>query len=87
MFRGNTAILALRFICALCMAFGLMMMIYGILYRYTIPLFAFDVPTWVIGATVVYLGLRHWRRVPELEKSVTPLARFSWKNFTLFRWR
>ncbi len=55
MFSSNNAIAALRFLCAFVIAFGAMMTLYGLMYSFKIPLFAFDIPTWVIGVTVMYL--------------------------------
>lgn len=83
MIRGKTAVLALRVLCATAMAVGFGATCYGFLNSSTIPLFAFDVPSWIVGVSCIYMGMRYWRRIPELENKIDPYAKFSFKNFSL----
>src|SRR5437870_2166472 len=68
--KRNTAITGLRVLSGLVMLVGLAGIVDGFVRPVSIPLFAFDVPTWVIGATAAYLGLRYWRRIPAMEKQI-----------------
>lgn len=85
MIRGRHAITFLRVFTVIVMAVGLSIAVYGFVNPMTIPLFVFDVPTWVIGVTCAYMGLRYWRRIPEMEKKIDPSGKFSWRNFSIGR--
>jgi hypothetical protein len=67
--------------CCLVMTVGLMGALFGFLENVTIPLFVFDIPTWVIGLSAAFMGLRYWRRIPALEQKIEPDAYFRWSNF------
>jgi hypothetical protein len=82
MLRGKTAIAGLRFISGVVMSAGLIAAVYGFMQHATVPLFAFDVPAWVIGVSAAYMGLRYWRRIPALEEKIDPNANFKWSNFS-----
>ena len=56
---------------------------YGLMNKFTIPLFAFDVPSWIIGVSAAYMGARYYRRIPELEKKVDMGGEFAWRNFSI----
>ncbi len=86
MIKTQTAISGLRYLCVLVMTVGLMAMIDGLFHYRTIPLYIFDVPGWIIGASAAYMGLRYWRRIPEMEKKLQG-SRFSWSNFSIFKAR
>jgi len=83
--KSHRAIIALRLISGLVVMLGLIGTIDGIINYKTIPLFAFNVPTFVVAFSVFYMGLRYWRRIPEFEKKVEGSARFSWENFPLVK--
>jgi len=85
--KGSTAINALRVICGLVICIGLGAALDGFLSRQSITLFAFDVPSWMVGVSAAYMGLRYWRRIPELEKQAGPDASFSWAKLSPFRSR
>jgi hypothetical protein len=78
---GKRAITVLRVICLVVMLLGVGGVIDGIMHSKSVPLFAFDVPTWIIALSVFYMGLRYWRRIPELEKKVQYSKGFSWEHF------
>lgn len=80
--KAKTAILGLRILTLVVMAVGVGGVTDGFVNHRTIPLFAFDVPTWVIGGSAFYMGLKYWRRIPELERKVHYSAGFSWSNFS-----
>lgn len=79
--RAKTAITGLRIISALVIVVGLCGAAEGLLHAATIPLFVFDVPSWIVGVSAAYMGLRYWRRIPELERNVRMSGGFSSSNF------
>lgn len=83
MISGKTAIMGLRYLCGFVIVFGVAAACYGFIYKFTIPLFAFDVPSWIIGVSAAYMGVKHYRRIPELEKKVDLIGKFSWRNFSI----
>ncbi|MEI6236372.1 MAG: hypothetical protein WCT04_25230 [Planctomycetota bacterium] len=81
---SNGAVTFLRCISGLVMCIGACTVIDGLMNYRTVPLFMFDVPGWIIGASAIYMGLRYWRRIPEMEKNVAG-TQFSWSNFSIFK--
>jgi hypothetical protein len=77
----DKAILFLRVICGFTIALGLYGIVVGLMSNDKIPLFMVDVPPWVLGASCAYMGLRYWRRIPEMQQTVTYSPGFSWSNF------
>jgi hypothetical protein len=52
------------------------------IYNERVQLFpGVSAPAWAIGASVMYMGLRYWRRIPEMEKNIRSTGGFSWANF------
>jgi hypothetical protein len=86
MIQSKNALFALRLMSTLTMSVGAAAMVDGFLNARTIPLFIFDVPSWVIGASAIYMGLRYWRRIPAMEKKVNG-STFQWSNFWIFKAR
>lgn len=74
-------ILALRVVTGLTVVVGCVGIVDGLVRPAGIPLFGMAVPTWVLGASVAYLGLRYWRRLPELEQGMAAGGGFAWANF------
>lgn len=81
------ALMALQVLCCLTMTVGVGAIIYGLLHHHTIPLFMFDVPLWVIGASALYMGVKYYRRLPEMESKLQVSSGFAWKNFSPRNWR
>jgi hypothetical protein len=81
--KGAKAIIFLRTIALAVMIVGLGGTIDSLLYHRSVSLFAFDIPGWVVGISGFYMGLRYWRRIPELEKKVVQSTGFSWANFSV----
>jgi hypothetical protein len=77
----DKAILTLRIICGIAIAIGLAGTITSIITHDSVPLFWVSVPGWAIGASATYMGIRYWRRIPELEKGLKENGSFSWANF------
>ena len=75
------AILALRVVTGLTVVVGCLGIVDGFIRPEGIPLFGIAVPTWVLGASVAYLGLRYWRQLPELERGMAAGGGFAWANF------
>ena len=75
------AIFILRIITGLTIAVGLVGIIDGVAQPNSIPVLGLSVPAWVLGASVTYMGMRYWRRLPEMEKNVYGGGGFSWENF------
>lgn len=86
MVKSSGAITALRFLCVIVMAIGIGATVDGLMHYRTVPLFIFDVPGWIVGASAIYMGLRYWRRIPEMERKVNGTT-FRWSNFSIFKSR
>ena len=85
--RGHTAVTGLKIISLLAIAAGLAGAAYGFYRPQEVPLFVFAVPSWAIGLSAAYLGLRYWRRIPELQRNIAQSNGFSWSNFPVPRRR
>jgi hypothetical protein len=76
------AVIWLRIMSAVTMILGAVCVILALKNGDSIPLFpGVRVPGWVIGASVIYIGLRYWRRIPEMERNLKCSTGFSWTNF------
>ena len=80
----TTAMNGLRYLCVAVMVGGAMGVVDGLLHYRTVSLFVFDIPGWIVGASAMYMGLRYYRRIPEMEKTVQG-ATFKWSNFSIFK--
>lgn len=77
----HIAVLGVRLLAGLTIVVGLAGIVMSLAGSGGIPLLGLSVPGWVVGASVTYLGVRYWLRIPELEKTVGASAGFSWSNF------
>ena len=82
----HSAIFGLRVITALTILAGLAGLVGGVVSGERIQLFVgVNVPAWALGASVTYLGLRYWRRIPELQKGLQGSGGFAWRNLKVWK--
>jgi hypothetical protein len=75
-------IFGLKAITAATIVVGVVGIAGALLSEMRIPLFpGVSVPGWVLGASVAYMGVRYWRRLPELERNISSGSGFAVSNF------
>lgn len=80
MTQKQKALLALRGICLATILAGLFGVALGFVWGDSIPMLGVQVPLWVLGASITYMGVRYLRRLPELDGSIQSDGRFAWSN-------
>lgn len=81
MSHRQQVMLGLKVITAATMVVGVVGIVGALLSDLRIPLFpGVTVPGWVLGASVAYMGVRYWRRLPKLERNLSS-GSFAWSNF------
>jgi hypothetical protein len=73
--------LGLKVITAATIIVGIVGIVGALQTGMRIPLFpGVSVPGWVLGASVAYMGVRYWRRLPELERNISSGSGFALSN-------
>jgi hypothetical protein len=82
MSQKEKALTMLRLISVLTTLVGLLGVVAGLYSGETMTMLGMQVPLWVLGVTVAYVGVRYWRRVPQLDESIATDGKFSFANLT-----
>lgn len=61
---------------------GLYCTIYGIVYNLKMQVMGSELPAYIFGFVVLFLGIRYLRSLIKLKKRISPDADFSWSNFS-----
>ncbi|MCW8132423.1 MAG: hypothetical protein KIS92_18895 [Planctomycetota bacterium] len=80
MTQKQKALWVLRASCLATILVGLFGVALGFVWGETIPMLGVQVPLWVLGVTISYMGVRYLRRLPELDGSIGRDSRFAWAN-------